>query len=376
MPDNPLQKILAEKIQALAERIRESQSEVSVKDLAELALFAQLLTLREKNKKRTRRRWILPLAFVFTLLLVSGLVFFHIDKAEIELDLSVTGVEFKLAGNQVLSGSLSVSMLGVSGLQKVSMPENVAMPDRQKHPQKNEPIALRLSQTGENHTKGIITLSSLLVPGETRVGVRRGERNSEYVLSLLGSGLIPQVNVHGMIEVSLYSTGMRVIDFKYPQAIELKSGPDEMEFVFKLFEKIPGVFVPRVLVRDLSFSQIDIFAEKEATLYRRVSTLISGTLFQQSLRGKQRVLRRNENIQFEVLKGEIQGLELHEDHISLRFYGQVRNLQINWGEETINLMPTYLEWLRTQHGLYLFWGSALYLFGLIAAVLRWWGIAI
>jgi hypothetical protein len=65
---------------------------------------------------------------------------------------------------------------------------------------------------------------------------------------------------------------------------------------------------------------------------------------------------------------------LHEDHIALRFYGQVSDLRIHWGEETINLMPTYLEWLRTQHGLYLLWGSALYLFGLLITIVRWWGI--
>ena len=199
---------------------------------------------------------------------------------------------------------------------------------------------------------------------------------SEYILSLAGSDLAAQVNVRGMLEFSQRGTGMRSIDFKYPQAIELQSGTNELEFVFKPFEKMPLVFVPRVLVSDLSCSQIDIFAKKETTIFRRVSTLISGTLFQQSLLGKQRSLRRNENIQFEVLKGEIQGLELHENHISLRFYGQVKNLQINWGTETVNLMPTYLEWLRAQHGLYLLWGSALYLFGLLVTVLRWWGISI
>jgi hypothetical protein len=37
-------------------------------------------------------------------------------------------------------------------------------------------------------------------------------------------------------------------------------------------------------------------------------------------------------------------------------------------------MPTYLEWLKARHGLSLFWGTSLYLFGLAAAALRWFGV--
>ena len=37
-------------------------------------------------------------------------------------------------------------------------------------------------------------------------------------------------------------------------------------------------------------------------------------------------------------------------------------------------MPTYLAWLKARHGLYLLWGTTLYLFGLIASLLRWWGL--
>jgi hypothetical protein len=36
-----------------------------------------------------------------------------------------------------------------------------------------------------------------------------------------------------------------------------------------------------------------------------------------------------------------------------------------------NLMPTWLEWLKAQHGLSLLWGSTFYLFGLALTVSRW-----
>jgi hypothetical protein len=34
-------------------------------------------------------------------------------------------------------------------------------------------------------------------------------------------------------------------------------------------------------------------------------------------------------------------------------------------------MPTWLDWLKARRGLYLLWGTAIYVFGLIAGVLRW-----
>jgi hypothetical protein len=44
------------------------------------------------------------------------------------------------------------------------------------------------------------------------------------------------------------------------------------------------------------------------------------------------------------------------------------------GEGRRTLMPTYLEWMRARHGVSLLWGTTLYLFGLIAGALRWWGV--
>jgi hypothetical protein len=36
-----------------------------------------------------------------------------------------------------------------------------------------------------------------------------------------------------------------------------------------------------------------------------------------------------------------------------------------------NLMPTWLEWLKAQHGLSLLWGSTFYLVGVLLTLSRW-----
>ena len=150
---------------------------------------------------------------------------------------------------------------------------DMAVAGYQDREHKSHPVALHLLQTDKNHARGNITLSSLWIPNKTLAGVRLGERSPEYFLSLAGSDMKAQVSVHGMLDVSLDGMGMSSIDFKYPQAIELQSQQDELEFIFRLSEETPLVFAPKALVSDLSFSQIDVFSKEEATLFRRFSTV-------------------------------------------------------------------------------------------------------
>ena len=112
----------------------------------------QLSTSQGKTWQ-SRRRWILPVAFVVTLLFISGLVFFHIEEAEIELDLSVTGVGFSLAGDQVLGGPLNASTLGISGFQHMIMPVAMVRGDHRDDTQNNQPMALRIFQPDADSTQ-------------------------------------------------------------------------------------------------------------------------------------------------------------------------------------------------------------------------------
>jgi hypothetical protein len=60
-------------------------------------------------------------------------------------------------------------------------------------------------------------------------------------------------------------------------------------------------------------------------------------------------------------------IRVEGEHLSLNFHGWVRGMRT----ESENLMPTWLEWLRARHGLSLFWGTAVYLFGLGLAGVKW-----
>jgi hypothetical protein len=72
----------------------------------------------------------------------------------------------------------------------------------------------------------------------------------------------------------------------------------------------------------------------------------------------------------ESSQGEIESLELKDD-IAVRFRGRVKGIVSGPADIHQDLMPTWLEWLKARQGLSLFWGSAIYLFGLVVGILRW-----
>ena len=131
-------------------------------------------------------------------------------------------------------------------------------------------------------------------------------------------------------------------------------------------------FSRQIIIDSLALFRLDQYLDLQQTIVRRISTVISGTLYFQSLGGKERPVRASEMISFKKVKGEIRTLELKGDQIALSFHGRVSGMTTGGEENSISLMPTYLEWLKARHGLSLLWGTTLYVFGLILGVLRWW----
>jgi hypothetical protein len=138
-------------------------------------------------------------------------------------------------------------------------------------------------------------------------------------------------------------------------------------------DKSAGMFSSQLSVSNLSLFHIDEFLDTDRTVIRRASTILSGTLYFAALNDQERKLRPGEMLHFVQSQGEFRTLRLQDDYIDLKFHGRVRGMGVGSGENRQSLMPTWLEWLRARHGLSLLWGTTLYLLGLIAAVLRWWG---
>jgi hypothetical protein len=182
--------------------------------------------------------------------------------------------------------------------------------------------------------------------------------------------------LNGPVRAGLAGAPVRELDFASPKPIVLAGGSEDLalDLTFSAMPQAP--VVPQLQVGDLSVLRIDQFLSLDRTLVTRLSTILSGTLFFESLNGEERRLRGGELLQFEHSNGELRTVELAAHQIGWKFHGRVRGMTTGTGEGRRSLMPTCLEWLRARHGLTLLWATSAYVFALIAGALRWWGVRI
>ncbi|MEJ7830965.1 MAG: hypothetical protein WKF91_22355, partial [Segetibacter sp.] len=84
------------------------------------------------------------------------------------------------------------------------------------------------------------------------------------------------------------------------------------------------------------------------------------------------LLLRGQHVQFQQSQGQISTLELLNNHINFTFTGSVSGMTTGDNNNRINLMPTYLEWLRARVSQTLLLGVVLLIFVLIFAALHRW----
>lgn len=365
-----LEPVLAARIEALSKRVRESGGDIPQDEIDRLERLAKLVAVqKETAPKKSPGPWPLAMLALATLLVVSTLLFVRVRSTEIELDVKATDVGFSLPSQQVLLENVRLSSLGASGLAAIELPAPL---DQQLQPAgTDDGAAVRLTAMETAGRVGSISIGALVPARDTDVWLRRGDAAKEYRLSLRNPQLAIQVDVVGPVQVSLAGAPPKVHDFVSPRAIVLRTAEGIVDVDLVLLDLArPGV-TPQVPVRRLAFSRVDEFADKGVSIVRRLSTIVSGTLYRESLNGDTRQLRSGEPLRFGESNGEIRTVRLEPDHLSLSFHGWVRGMQTGSEETPRSLMPTWLEWLRARHGLTLLWGTTAYVFGLATAVVRW-----
>jgi hypothetical protein len=152
----------------------------------------------------------------------------------------------------------------------------------------------------------------------------------------------------------------------------MQSGENEVDLDLTFPGASKNNLSSQLSATELSFFQVKEFRDPAGTVVRPLSTIISGTLNFEDLNGLERKIRPGEMIQFEQSQFEIRTFRLQEDHIEMKFHGHVGGMTVGWGDNRRSIMPTWFEWIRARNSIWLLWGPALYLFGLIAGALRWW----
>jgi hypothetical protein len=352
----------------------QSGGTIPAEEYEALRRLARLAEIRSKTEPAPKKISRITIAiFGLTLVIVSILFFARVSMTEIELDVALSQLGFRLPQQQVLTDATKLSSLGVSGLTELQLPRAGSHQAQTMSPADASGTAVRLSSAA-GQRNGELTLDALNVPAATQVWLRPTEVPQQWRLSLHGPDLTLQAAVDGSILVGLAGVPSEKFEFTSPQPVVMRGGQNDIDLDLEFPASLKTYsFSPQDVAESLSFTRVDEHSDAEHTLVRRVSTILSGSLFFEALAGRELHLRAGEGLRFQSSHGEIRTLELHDGHVALTFHGEVRGMTTGAGENRRSLMPTYLEWLSLQHGLSLLWGTTLYLFGLVIGVLRNWG---
>ncbi len=369
---NQLREVLRAHAKALHDETVHSGGAVPAERLEALRRLSSLVEIHEAAQPAPpRRRWPLIVAFACTLFIASILLFARREGTEIELDLQVDQMGFVLPVRQMLSEQLNLSTLGVSGLSRVQLPRARGSEATTLVSGHDFESGMALTVAAEQQEKGEISLPDLILPAQTRVSLGKTEPPGQYRLTLEGTGLDLRADVNGPVRVSLAGGSAHPFSFLSPKPVTFEPQSQQVNLDLTLLA-LPRKISPMPLaIQDLSLLRVEDRRGLEGLPVRRLSTILSGMIYFEELNGQELKLRSGEAIRFEASEGEIEMLELRDDHIVLQFHGRVRGLTTGSSGIGRSLMPTWLEWLKARRGLYLLWGTAIYLFGLIAGVLRW-----
>jgi hypothetical protein len=263
-------------------------------------------------------------------------------------------------------------VLGGSGLARIRVPPEVATALQGPEVVDEADVAIVLEAKEVDGRRGAIGLGEIRPARETAVGVQAEGRDNRFRVRLQDPGIMIDVGVVGPVEVSISGLGSAVVDFAVPQGLVLESaagGSVELALAFR--DDGHAALAAQMPVSTLAFWRVDEPDDRRLATVRSVSTILGGTVYLEELEGVKRPLRAGEILRFERVEGEVRALRLRDDRLSLGFHGRVRGMSTAAEPRVRSLMPTWLEWLRAQHGLSLLWGTTFYLAGLAVAALRW-----
>jgi hypothetical protein len=352
---------LIAKVHDLAEAAHGNGGDVAPEPLANAQRLAQLLQLQNDVKPRPpSSRWTAAALLAATVAIASVLLLAHVRRSEIELDLVVSELRFKVDSRQQLTDMLQLASFGASGLSRVALPGNDTSAASVS--------GLRLSADAG----GTISLEPIIAPAHSEVTLSIGDVPGELRLSIGRLSEALRADVNGTVHAAASRLAQKTLDAATPQPVVLTPGSGEVGLDLAPLSAGAALFAPGLTITDMALMHIDEVSDDDKTAVRAVSTVQSGSLYWEDLGGRELKLRAHEGLRFAQARGEIRSIVLKEGGLALNFHGRVRGMASGSLEHPRNLMPRWLDWLRANQPLSLLWGSAIYLFGLASAVRQWW----
>jgi hypothetical protein len=372
VPD-PLRTLLAERLDAIAAKARQSGG-IEKADLEPVESLARLCALADTAKPKKTNPVLGGTVLLVTMGAATFLMFGHIPVTEIETETALTSVTFRIPRPTAIMGGWRVRSLGISGFDEVALPAIQDQPERTA--QTSSPF--RIEALDSKKSPGSVSLAPIHVAVNTLVTLEPSSKKGYRMLLKVekGSTLQLQVNVLGSVRFSGLDSPDVAATLRVPRGIAVTAGAAPLDLALEFPDDEDPSFLPLLPVDRLGFINVEEFGDGTELETRVVSSILSGTLYYESLDGRERKLRENEEIHLSGLKGVIRSIRLKPGNLVLRYDGAVRGIVSGSEAHAHNLMPSWLEFLKAQRPVELLWATGMYLFGMVMAALKWFKIKV
>lgn len=332
-----------------------------IEKLGQLLTYSKLLAESPHHSP-----WPTIILFLVTAVVVGFLLLWRVSTTAIILELRLSAVEFRLAGDQNLTEPLPIRALSISGIGAIEAPkaqaENHRKPEVDISGTQFEELTMTVGKSD-----GVITFSDLWVADGTLLNIERFRQGSGLAMAIQTDKKPPVASVVVPKRVRLGMPGgfKGAVDFGRAREMVI-TAEETLEIQMQPVSDTSRLFRPEIPIRALSV--IDR-PQQEGASFRPFSTLRQGVLYLEDLNARKHRLRRGEHLRLEMTTGMLRVLEIGPSDIRLELSARVKTLALG----SQNLMPRCLEYLKAQSEWMLFFGTTIFLFGFVLDLLRWLG---
>src|SRR6476620_10567636 len=195
-----------------------------------LERIARLIEIEKATKRPAPQiRWLVITLLALTLIVVSVLLFARVSSTEIEMDLSVSEVNFRLPQQQVLTDEMQLSSLGASGTEEIQLPGSETTEPQIFQASDGSGSAIKLTPVPNGSNPGSVTLGAIILPSGADCDLRLTEISQQYRLSIKSMNQQLQAGVYGLIEVGQPAIPAKQLNFLIPKSVLLISDSNDID---------------------------------------------------------------------------------------------------------------------------------------------------
>lgn len=336
---------------------------------------AKLFEVTEKTAEKKRPARLLPITIFAALAILSIFVSMRrVSRPRLELQANVKGLQFRTAQTketaqaQKLTDAIVARQIDCSGVQELEYP---AVASTSVEPYKtNETLSLK-AQDGAPTTT--ITIDPIAVATGTVIEIYRLP-DSRIQLHLAKRPNEIKFSVRGPIAVTpLGPADPARIQSATPKSIVARG--NDLILEIDPISDMTSLLSHSVKIDSISFVEMDEYAEQNVKIQQPTSTLLKGELRFVDIAGTDRKLHHQEELRFDGVRGDLESVGFNEKEraIEIDLHGMVRHAESGRGDELNDLRPTLLSWALARHTAAVAWSTLLSVFGLVIAVVRWFG---